>query len=115
MGKEVKYSQEFFSETFTAKTMKEAYLKACKWYATTVLSKNELKDVLVEYVKNENDINQLPSVTVKLYAHHSPKEIKDMHCKACSEVHKLFYMNDVNCNTCNIKSYQKRRKGRLRT
>lgn len=108
MGKEIKYCQEFFSKNFVANTMKEAYLKACKWYATTVLSKNELKDVLVEYVKNENSANQLPSITVKLYAHHSPKEIKDMHCKACSEAHKFYFLNDVHCNNCNIHAYQRR-------
>lgn len=108
MAREVKYCQEFFSKNFTGATMKDAYLKACKWYATAVLSKNELKDVLVEYVKNKDDINQLPSVTVKLYVHHGPKEIQEMHCKACAEVHKLYYLNDVHCSNCNIQAYQKR-------
>lgn len=108
MSREVKYCQEFFSKIFVGATMKEAYLKACKWYATMVLSKNELKDVLVEYIKNGDDINQLPSVTVKLYAHHSPKEIKGMHCKACSEIHKFYFKNDIHCSNCNLQAYQKR-------
>lgn len=108
MSKEVKYCQEFFSKIFVANTMKEAYLKACKWYATMVLSKNELKDVLVEYIKDEDVVNQLPSVTVKLYVHHDPKEVGEKHCKACSEVHKFYYLNDVHCNNCNIQAYRKR-------
>lgn len=108
MGKEVKCCQEFFSKEFVAKTMKEAYLKACKWYATIVLSKNELKDVLVEYIKSEDVTNQSPSVTVKLYAHHNTKEITEIHCKACAEVHKFYYLNDVHCNNCNIQAYKRR-------
>lgn len=88
--------------------MKEAYMSACKWYASTVLSKNELNHVSVEFIKNPPDINQSPSVTVKLYAYQESSKVKTMHCEACKEVHKIFYMNDVNCNTCNIKSYQKR-------
>ena len=39
---DIKYSTEFFSISFSGKNMKDAYLKACKWYATNVLSKDEL-------------------------------------------------------------------------
>jgi hypothetical protein len=43
----IKYSQEFFKKSFTADDMKSAYLSACKWYSTNVLSKAEFKNVNV--------------------------------------------------------------------
>ena len=35
----IKYSREFYKKSFTADTMKLAYMSAVKWYSTNVLSK----------------------------------------------------------------------------
>ena len=47
----IKYSEEFAKKDFTSETMKEAYMKAVKWYATNILSNDILKDVQVSYEK----------------------------------------------------------------
>ena len=109
----VKYSKEFFKKKFTADTMKNAYMNACKWYATNVLSKDELHNVLVEFVKEKNE--QLPTVTIRLSATLNEDELRDRYCKICKESHSLFYMNqNYNCNKCETKAYQNRTDEMLR-
>ena len=49
----IRYCQEFYTVKFRGKNMKDAYLRACKWYATNVLSKDELQDIQVKYEKDE--------------------------------------------------------------
>lgn len=111
--KMIKYSKEFFKKKFTADTMKNAYMNACKWYATNVLSKDELHNVLVEFVKEKNE--QLPTVVIRLSATLSEDELRDRYCKICKETHSLFYMNhNYNCNKCEAKAYQVRTDDMLR-
>lgn len=109
----VKYSKEFFKKKFSADTMKNAYMNACKWYATNVLSKDELHNVLVEFVKEKNE--QLPTVTIRLSATLDENELRERYCKICRESHNLFYMNNnYNCNRCETKAYQTRTDDMLR-
>ena len=111
--KMVKYSKEFFKKKFSADTMKNAYMNACKWYATNVLSKDELHNVLVEFVKEKNE--QLPTVTIRLSATLDENELRERYCKICRESHNLFYMNNnYNCNRCETKAYQTRTDDMLR-
>lgn len=101
------YSKEFFKKKFAADTMKKAYMNACKWYATTVLSKDELHNVQVEFEKNVNE--QFPTVTVRLFAVLSEDELRERHCKICREHHSVFYMNSTApCNKCEANAYQRR-------
>ena len=67
-------------------------MKAVKWVATNVLSKDELHNVLVEYDKDK----QSPTVTVHLYAAFPEKEVKEQHCKCCEEMHHSFFINENN-------------------
>ncbi len=106
--KPITYSKEFFNKVFTADTMKDAYLKACKWYATNVLSKAELRNVQIEFEKGQNE-QQFPTVTIHLFAVLNEEELRERHCKVCREFHNLFYINqETNCNRCDTKAYQKR-------
>lgn len=110
---EIRYSKEFFNKTFSAKTMKEAYLTAVKWYSTNVISKDELHNVQVEFTKCVKD--DLPSITIRLYAILSEDELRERYCKLCRESHSLFYMNsNYNCNRCEAKAYQARTDDMLR-
>lgn len=105
--KMIKYSKEFFKRSFEADTMKNAYMNACKWYATNVLSKAELHNVQVEFVKETG--KQFPTVTIHLYAVLSENELRERHCNICREYHGLFFMNNNhNCDKCELKAYQKR-------
>ena len=110
---EVKYSKEFFKKKFTAETMKEAYMKAVKWYATNVISKDELHSVQIEFEKIKG--SEFPTITMHLYAVLSEDELRERYCKLCKESHSMFYMNsNYNCNRCEAKAYQTRTDDMLR-
>lgn len=105
--KQISYSKEFFKKKFVADTMKTAYMNACKWYATNVLSKAELHNVQVEFEKNVEE--QFPTITIRLFAVLDEHELRERHCKICREVSELFYMRkEANCNKCELGGYQRR-------
>lgn len=106
--KPITYSKEFFKKKFTADTMKEAYMNACKWFATNVLSKDELHNVQVEFEKGQDE-QQFPTVTIHLFAVLNEEELRERHCKICREFRNLFYINqEIDCNRCDTKAYQAR-------
>lgn len=101
------YAEEFAKREFTAATMKQAYIKANKWFATNVLAKDELHNIHVEYEKHSD--KQYPTVTIRLYVTVDEKEVESRHCKICKESHKNFYGNSfTDCNWCKMKAYQNR-------
>lgn len=105
--KGILYTEEFASRKFTAKTMKEAYLKAVKWYASNVLAKDELRSVQVEYEKVHDE--QSPTVILHLYCSLIEEEVRVNHCTICKETHKSFFISEeTNCAWCKIKGYQNR-------
>ena len=105
----IKYSDEFAKKSFTGDSMKDAYMKAAKWVASNIISNVELKDVTVKYEKNEDDTNQLPTITVHFFVSLDEKELRERHCKICKEFHGLFFINEnCNCSWCNTKAYQNR-------
>lgn len=106
--KPITYSKEFFKKKFVADTMKNAYMNAVKWYATNVLSKDELHNVQVEFEKSQDE-QQFPTITVHLFAVLNEEELRERHCKICKETHSLFYMNsNYSCSKCEVNAYQKR-------
>lgn len=103
--KPIKYCQEFYTTKFKGKNMKDAYLRACKWYATNVLSKDELQNVYVEYEKDE----QSPTVTIHLYASLTEDLVRQEHCSICKEFSKSFLCGEeTNCGDCKLKGYYNR-------
>lgn len=112
MTKPITYSKEFFKKKFTADTMKEAYMNACKWYATNVLSKDELHEVQVEFVKDSDE--QFPTITIHLFAVLDEIKLRERHCAICREAHTLFYMHNNNCDKCEANAYQRRTDEMLR-
>lgn len=109
----IKYSEEIAKKDFTSDTMKEAYMKAVKWYATNILSNDILKDVQVSYEKI-NDSNR-PVVRMRLFAVLDESTLRRNHCEICKETHKLFYINEeTNCNWCKLKAYQERMKDTIK-
>lgn len=102
-----KYSDTVYQLSFTGKTMKDAYLKACKWYASNVLSKDELQNIQVEYIKDNK--KQLPTITARLFTSVEEAEIKATHCAICKETHASFFINEnCNCAWCNTDAFERR-------
>ena len=101
------YTEEFASRKFTGKSMKEAYLKAVKWYASNVMAKDELRNVQVEYEKVHDE--QSPTIILHLYVSLIEEEVRAAHCNICRESHKSFFISEeTNCAWCKIKGYQNR-------
>lgn len=104
----VKYSREFYKKSFTAETMKEAYLSAVKWYSTNVLSKVEFVNVHVQFVKETE--NEFPTITIHLFAvQDGEQEVMKEHCSRCREMHSSFFINeDTHCDRCSALGFQNR-------
>ena len=104
------YSKKFYSKKFSDEVSKNAYLKACKWLAKYVLSKEDLQGV-------EFGIEKISPTTfeLSLYAVLSESEIRDRHCKICKETHSSFYISEeTNCNWCKLKAFHKREDEQLK-
>lgn len=104
----IKYSQEFFKKSFTADSMKSAYMLAVKWYSTNVLSKAEFINVHVQFIKEDKE--EFPTITIHLFAvQDGEKDVMAQHCECCREMHHSFFINeDTHCNRCSALGLQKR-------
>lgn len=103
----IKYSREFFKKSFSAESMKSAYLSAVKWYSTNVLSKAEFINVHVQFIKEDKE---LPTITVHLFAvQDGEKDVMTYHCKCCKDMHHSFFINeDTHCDRCSALGFQNR-------
>lgn len=102
------YARQFASKTFTSTSVKDAYMKAVKWYATNVVSDPELRETKVEVIKGDN------SVTLKMFASLTEKVAMEEHCQCCKEMHSNFYINeDTACNRCSVSGLENRLKQKL--
>lgn len=86
--------------------MKSAYLSACKWYATNIISKAEFANVHVKFVKEGK--SEYPTVTIYLFAVlDGEQEVMAQHCKLCKEFNGLFYINrTTECDKCEVGKFQ---------
>ena len=104
----IEFSKEFFKKSFTADSMKEAYLLAVKWYSTNVISKAEFVNVHVKFVKETSE--EFPTITIHLFAvQNGEEDIMAQHCERCKEMHSSFFINkNADCNRCNALGFQRR-------
>lgn len=106
------YSQQVARKVFAGDTVKDAYLKACKWYASNIIAKDDLHEVQVEY-KKDTEAN---SIEMILYAVLPAEEVMQQHCDTCKEIHHSFFINEENnCNVCNVGAYERRMKQKIGT
>lgn len=104
----IKYSREFFKKSFTAESMKAAYMSAVKWYSTNILSKEEFTNVHVQFIKETKE--ELPTITIHLFGvQDGEQDVMSQHCLCCKEMHHSFFINeDTHCNRCSALGFQKR-------
>lgn len=99
----VRYVEKFDKKVFIGDSTKDAYLKACKWYATNVMAKGDEENIIVSYKKTA-DCEVTMTLSVQL-----GKEIMDKHCTICHEAHSAFFLNNKeDCSKCNMLAFQKR-------
>ena len=103
------YSESIYNKSFTGDTMKQAYLKACKWLSTNVISKVELAQQTVYKIEKSTDT--VPTVTITILVEISEEEIFERHCKICQEMSKSFFINEqTDCKWCKVRAFDKRLK-----
>ena len=106
----MKYILPFYEREFKAKDSKEAYLKACKFVASNVISENSKVEATkvtwnVQKVKNDEG---LPTFLLTLNYVFDDTEFMEQTCNACKEFHKSFFINEnFNCSRCNKVGYEK--------
>ena len=113
------YIHEIYSRQFKAEGSKEAYLKACKFVASTVLSeksKVEASKVVWDVKRVKKEEEGLPTFLLTLYFKFDDTVFKSQTCQACKEFHRSFYVNtDFNCSRCNKIGYEKNVQSKLTT
>lgn len=106
------HSIKFYEQTFKAQERKNAYLKACKWLASNVLSKAEIGDILFNI--EEDKESSSPAFKLELYCSIDEKDSVNDFCNTCKKFHKSFFINEsYNCDRCNMKTFEARMKEKL--
>ena len=86
----------FYEREFKAKKSKDAYLKACKFVASNIISassKVEVSKVTWDIVRVSND-DDLPTFRLTLYYKFDDTEFMKQTCEACKQFHKSFFINE---------------------
>lgn len=112
------YIEKFYEREFKAKSSKDAYMKACKFVASNVISngsKVEAKRVAWDITKEcDGSDDSLPTFRLTLYYKFDDTEFMKQTCKACKEFHNAFFINEnFNCDRCNKVGYEKNIKQKL--
>lgn len=109
--------KKFYERKFVAQDSKNAYLKACKFVASNVISKGskvEAAKVTWDILPVESD--DLPTFMLTLYIKFDDTEFMKKTCDACKEFHKSFFINEnFNCDRCNKVGYEKNLEQKLET
>ena len=104
------YIQKFYEREFKDEDPKKAYLKACKFVASNIISKGskvEVSKVTWDVVRVEQE-GDLPTFRLTLYYRFDDTDFMKQTCDACKEFHKSFFINEnFNCNRCNKVGYEK--------
>lgn len=102
---------KYHTEQFNGKTTKDAYLKACKWVAKFIVSKEKLENSFIQYRKSK----EANEVFVDLYAGLSEEEINESFCKKCKEFHTAFFVkNSLDCSQCKNTAYRNQVEDKLK-
>lgn len=103
------YIQEkIASKKFVGKTSKDAYLKSCRWVYDNIYNvQDEIFNKICYTVEPVS--GNLPSCRLSIYCIVEEEEVAQSMCKACEDVHKLFYFNsEKECAICKLEPYRKR-------
>ena len=105
------FIRKFYEREFKAKDSKDAYLKACKFVASNVVSKGskvEASKVTWDIARIEKEEDDLPTFRLTLYYKFDDTQFMEQTCNACKEFHKSFFINEnFNCSRCNKVGYEK--------
>lgn len=105
---------EVYQKEFTDRTMKNAYLQACKWVSGEFIAVNNSKDLTYKFEKQSG--KGLPTILLKVYAMLDEEEIHNRHCNICKQATELAYLkqNKYQCEVCKVNPYRERIKNEVK-
>lgn len=112
----MKYIEKFYERKFIAEDTKTAYLKACKFVASNIVSEGSKveADKVTWKVEKVNSDDGLPTFMLTLFYTFDDVEFMEKTCNACKEFHKSFFINEnFNCDRCNKVGYAKNIQNKL--
>ena len=105
------YTIKLLSKEIKATSYKEAYMIGTR---IALEMKTKTPDILWDLAKNES--SEVKIVTLNVYLVLDSSKTKEIHCNACKEFHKSFFINqEYNCHTCKLNAYSNRIKSELKT
>lgn len=108
---EMLYIQKFYEREFKSENSKNAYLKACKFVASNIISegsKVEASKITWDVIRVKKEDDDLPTFRLTLYYKFDDTDFMEQTCNACKQFHKSFFINEnFNCNRCNKVGYEK--------
>lgn len=108
----MKISMLLLKKEFVDEISKEAYLKACGWAATHIVSKVEAGDIFWNITKKKDA--SLPTFVLEVHTMIDAEQHQESFCGACKEFHQSFFINqETNCNSCRYLAFTKQIDHRL--
>ena len=108
-------SEKIKEKEFLGRTMKDAYLKCCKWLSTNIIAINNSNNITyrIEKIKTKDATNK---VKLTVYVVADEDEVNDRSCSICKEVSGSFFMkeNKYMCEVCKVQPYRKRMQEKLK-
>lgn len=105
------YTIKLLSKEIKAPTNKEAYMIGTR---IALEMKSKTPDILWDMIKKDSE--ELKIVVLNIYMIFDSNKTKEIHCNACKEFHKSFFINqEYNCHTCKLNAYSNRIKSELKT
>lgn len=103
--------EKIYEKTFTGRTTKDAYLKACKFMSQKIIGKDKTKHIVHKIEKTK-----YCEVKLTLYAEVEESEIMDNMCSVCKQAHAATFLKEdkYQCELCKILPYKKRAAERLK-
>lgn len=106
-----KYTVSVTTKKFSGKSMKDAYMKCCKWIATNIIADSKLSEIC-EYSIQKQTENAMPYIVLDIKVSINKEDADNKHCAICRETHNSFLFNDkTNCDDCKLRAYHRREEG----
>lgn len=102
------------NKVFEGKTMKDAYLSACKWLSSNIISINNSEHIMYRFEKQKSK-DYVSRIKLIVYVYADEEEVNEHNCDVCREAQGAFFLkeNKYQCYSCKIEPYRKRMKQKI--
>lgn len=105
--------KQIYKKSFCGDTAKEAYLKAVRWYAETVLKSDYVNDGLVHMITRDRKKN-FPTYDLTIFLIWDLRQEREEYCKRCRELSQSFLGDGpVDCVHCKLSAFERQVEAKL--